>query len=184
MQQSAAIVIELSQNQTERGSEHQVVMCCDELAATLIDELAARNRLTTVKVEAAAPIPGSYWGAPEAGLIAECLYWRADTPIHSLLHELAHCICMDPARRSILNTDAGGDDEEECAVCYLEVLLADHLQPFGAVRCLADMDAWGYSFREGSATAWFNGDGREARSWLLGHGLIQADGTPSWRLRI
>lgn len=183
MQQAAAAATELNQDQPITGTERLAVMCCDELAASMIDELAARYQLTTVKVGAGAAIPGSYWGESEAGLIGDDLYWRADTPLHSLLHELAHCICMDPARRSILDTDAGGDDEEECAVCYLEVLLAEYLPAFGADRCLADMDAWGYSFREGSATAWFNGDGREAKSWLLGHRLIQSDGTPSWLKR-
>ena len=32
-------------------------------------------------------IPGSYWGAPEAGIIGEKVYVRNDTPLHSLLHE-------------------------------------------------------------------------------------------------
>ena len=59
------------------------------------------------------------------------------------------------ARRAALATDAGGSDDEESAVCYLQVLLARRLSGFGAERCLADMDAWGYSFREGSARAWF-----------------------------
>ena len=57
-------------------------------------------------------------------------------------------------------------------MCYLQVLLAEQLPGYSAARCLADMDAWGYSFREGSAAAWFDGDGREARAWLLAHGLI------------
>jgi hypothetical protein len=130
-----------------------------------------------------AEIPGSFWGAPEAGLVGEKLYYRADTPAHSLLHELAHVVCMDPARRDQLDTNAGGDDLEECAVCYLEVLLADELPPFDRTRCLADMDAWGYSFREGSARAWFRGDGREARTWLEAHDLVDAEGKPSFRRR-
>jgi hypothetical protein len=134
-------------------------------------------------VAAGDDIPGSFWGAPEAGLVGSQLCYRADTPVHSLLHELAHYICMEPARRQRLDTDAGGDDLEECAVCYLEVLLAEQLAPFDAARCLADMDAWGYSFREGSARAWFRGDGREARAWLETHGLLDAAGQPSFSLR-
>jgi len=181
-QQAAAVADALTQDAPVSASGHQV-MHCDQLAAGAIDELAANYQLTAIKVDAGDAIPGSYWGAPEAGLISDRLFWRADTPLHSLLHELAHWVCIAPARRTALDTDAGGDDDEECAVCYLEVLLADHWQSFGAARCLADMDAWGYSFREGSATAWFEGDGREARAWLLGHRLIQADGTPTWRLR-
>ncbi len=100
-------------------------------------------------------IPGSYWGDCEAGLVGDAVYVRADTPAHSLLHELCHYVCMDDARRAALATDAGGNDDEESAVCYLQVLLAQRLRGFGIERCLQDMDAWGYSFREGSARAWF-----------------------------
>jgi hypothetical protein len=45
------------------------------------------------------------------------------------------------------------------------------------------MDAWGYSFRLGSTAAWFERDAEDARAWLLLHGLIDAAGTPTWRLR-
>ncbi|HEY5665817.1 MAG TPA: hypothetical protein VIV64_03780 [Gammaproteobacteria bacterium] len=159
------------------------VMCCEAVAAAAIERLLARFGLASCQVVSGATIPGSYWGAPEAGLIGKTLFWRPDTPLHSLLHELAHFVCMEPARRACLDTDAGGDDQEECAVCYLEVLLADRLAPFDGGRCLRDMDAWGYSFREGSARAWFAGDGREAREWLMRRSLLAEDGTPSWRLR-
>lgn len=145
--------------------------------------LLARYGLIAAPLAAHEPIPGSYWGAPEAGLVGNTIFFRPDTPAHSLLHELCHVVCMDPPRRAGLDRDAGGDDDEECAVCYLEVLLADRLPPFDACRCLSDMDAWGYSFREGSAAAWFAGDGRAAREWLTGHGLIDASDEPTWRLR-
>ena len=39
-------------------------------------------------------LPGSYWGDSEAGLRGNVLYVRADTPLHSLLHELSHFVCM------------------------------------------------------------------------------------------
>jgi len=158
------------------------VMRCGAVDAERIERILDRFGVTGIVRAPEATIPGSYWGEPEAGLAGDRLYFRADTPVHSLLHELAHYVCMDPVRRVSLDTDAGGGDEEECAVCYLEVLLAEYLEPFSAERCLADMDAWGYSFREGSARAWFFGDGREARDWLLARGLIGDDGTPSWRL--
>ena len=159
------------------------VLSCAELAPESITALAARYGVEAVVVASDAEIPGSFWGAPEAGLVGDRIYFRADTPAHSLLHELAHVVCMDPARRGELDTDAGGDDLEECAVCYLEVLLADELPPFDHGRCLADMDAWGYSFREGRAATWFRGDGREARDWLEGRGLIDAAGQPTYRRR-
>jgi hypothetical protein len=136
-----------------------------------------------VEVAAHAAIPGSYWGDSEAGLVGDVVYVRADTPAHSFLHELCHYVCMSAERRAALATDAGGDDDEEAAVCYLQVLLAACLRGFGAARCLADMDAWGYSFREGSARAWFEGDGEHAREWLLTHDLIDSARTPTRKLR-
>jgi hypothetical protein len=134
-------------------------------------------------VPAGVAIKGSYWGESEAGLVGNVVHVRPDTPAHSFLHELCHFVCMDAARRAALATDAGGTDEEECGVCYLQVLLADRLAGFGKERCLRDMDAWGYSFREGSARAWFTGDGAEARAWLVSSALIDAAGRPTLALR-
>jgi hypothetical protein len=90
---------------------------------------------------------------------------------------------MDAARRAVLATDAGGTDDEECGVCYLEVLLSTHLTGFGRERCLHDMDAWGYSFREGTVRDWLAGDGAFARAWLLAHGLIDSADRPTLRVR-
>jgi hypothetical protein len=123
-------------------------------------------------VGAAEPIPGSYWGESEAGLQGGCLFARFDTPLHSVLHEAAHYICMSPERRVGLSRDAGGDDAEECAVCYLQILMADTLPGVARQQIYADMDQWGYSFRLGSAAAWFEQDAADARSWLLEHGVI------------
>ena len=111
-------------------------------------------------------ITGSYWGESEAGLIGDAVYVRADTPAHSLLHELCHYVCMDDERRAALATDAGGNDDEESAVCYLQVLLAQDLRGFSTAQCLRDMDTWGYSFRLGSARAWFETDAEDARRFL------------------
>jgi hypothetical protein len=90
---------------------------------------------------------------------------------------------MDSERRRGLNTDAGGDYDEENAVCYLQILLAAHLPPLDPARMMADMDAWGYSFRLGSARRWFEEDAEDARHWLQQHGLIEADDTPTGKLR-
>ena len=116
-------------------------------------------------------IPGSYWGESEAGLRGDRLYARLDTPVHSVLHEASHYICMTPERRSGLDRDAGGDDLEESAVCYLQVLLAGALPGVGRERAFADMDAWGYSFRLGTTRAWFESDAQDARAWLRQHGV-------------
>ncbi len=129
-------------------------------------------------------IPGSYWGESEAGLKGDVLYARLDTPVHSVLHEASHYICMTPERRAGLDRDAGGDDAEESAVCYLQVLLAEALAEVGRERMMQDMDDWGYSFRLGSTRAWFESDAQDARQWLSAHGLIRADGTLSGEVRV
>jgi hypothetical protein len=154
-----------------------------DIAGDAIAALAHRYSIALEWLEDAAAIDNSFWGAPEAGISGSGLSLRGDTPVHSLLHELCHIVCMTAARRAQLERNAGGTAAEECGVCYLQVLLADLLPGFGAARCLADMDAWGYSFREGSAAAWFRGDGRDAHAWLRIHGLIDADTRPTFRLR-
>jgi hypothetical protein len=130
-----------------------------------------------------AGIPGSYWGEREAGLVGSVIHARLDTPVHSVLHEAAHFVCMTPERRAGLDTDAGGDHQEENAVCYLQILLADLLPNVGQHRILQDMDAWGYTFRLGSAGAWFEGDAADARHWLATHGLVDARGLPTYACR-
>jgi hypothetical protein len=157
-----------------------------ELAALDLGELrrlVGRYGLGVVMLASAAEIPASYWGAPEAGLAARWLFVRPDTPLHSLLHETAHYVCMSPARRVRLYRDAGGDFAEEGAVCYLQVLLAAALPGGSRTRLLSDMDRWGYSFREGSAASWLAGDGEAARTWLAARGLVTPDDAPTWRLR-
>jgi len=129
------------------------------------------------------PIPGSFWGDEEAGLIGNTLVLRPDTPLHSILHEACHYICMDDERRSGLDTNAGGDYDEENAVCYLQILLADELPGFDRSKIMADMDAWGYTFRLGSARAWFERDAEDAREWLLEHGLITATNNLAFKTR-
>ena len=145
--------------------------------------LLTRFGLDLRKVDDGETIPGSYWGEPEAGLIGTSVYVRDDTPVHSLLHETCHIICMDSDRRESLHRDAGGDDLEESAVCYLQILLADELDGVGRDRIMRDMDAWGYSFRLGTTGRWFAEDADDARRWLVDAGLLQSSGTPVFRLR-
>jgi hypothetical protein len=129
-------------------------------------------------------IPGSYWGDSEAGLKGSVLYARPDTPLHSVLHEAAHFICMTPERRAGLDRDAGGDDAEECAVCYLQLLLSAQLPQFGLDRACTDMDDWGYSFRLGSTRAWFEQDAVDARLWLEAQGVLDGAGGLTGGLRL
>ena len=133
--------------------------------------LLAAHGLELVDVPAGRPIPGSYWGDEEAGLIGNRLYARPETPLHSILHESCHYICMDERRRAALHTDAGGDYDEENAVCYLQIVLADRIQGYGSRACMADMDRWGYSFRLGTARAWFERDAEDALEALRARGI-------------
>jgi hypothetical protein len=81
---------------------------------------------------------------------------------------------MSPPRRATLERDAGGDEAEESAVCYLQILWADVLPGTSAARVMSDMDAWGYSFRLGSAARWFHEDADDARRWLAARELLPA----------
>jgi hypothetical protein len=146
-------------------------------------ELARRYGVELVQGALDATPPGSFWGESEAGLRGNVLYVRPDTPLHSLLHELSHYVCMSPERRVSVDRDAGGDDDEECAVCYLQILLADELPMLGRGRIFMDMDAWGYTFRLGSARAWFDQDAGDAARWLRHNGIIDIDGHPTFGLR-
>ncbi len=154
-----------------------------EIGLEQIAELLAPYGLVCAQVDDNEPIPGSFWGDPEAGLDGDSLLARADTPVHSMLHEACHYVCMTPQRRADLHTDAGGDFAEENGACYLQVLLADFLPALGRERVLRDMDAWGYSFRLGSARAWFEADAEDAYHWLLTHRLVDPLSRPTWTLR-
>lgn len=159
------------------------VFTCAELGREPLVALLERYGLRLEWLPAGHEIPGSYWGDCEAGLIGDSLFIRDDTPVHSALHEACHAICMDRERRARLHTDAGGEGIEENSVCYLQILLADELPGVGRARMWADMDAWGYSFRLGSARAWFEQDAEDARNWLIRYGLIDDNEQPLWRLR-
>lgn len=158
-------------------------MPCTEAGLPVLRQLLARYDLEVVLIDAPTPLPGSFWGDPEAGLIGRQLFIRPHTPVQSALHEACHYICMDTRRRARLHTDAGGGYDEENAVCYLQILLADQLPGVGRQRMWQDMDRWGYSFRLGSARRWFEEDAGEACQWLLEQGLIDRHAHPTGRLR-
>lgn len=156
---------------------------CDSHWLPVLTALLRRYGLCLKRTPSDAPIPGSFFGDEEAGLIGNAVFVRPDTPLHSVLHEAGHYICMDPQRRSALHTDAQGDYDEENAVCYLQIVLADQLPGFSAQRMMQEMDSWGYSFRLGSAQAWFTHDAADARTWLMQHALLSASHQPTWHLR-
>jgi hypothetical protein len=160
----------------------QAVLKLSDIQPDSLQTLLARYELKLVTVDDA-DIPGSFWGDEEAGLIENRVYARPDTPIHSILHEGCHYMCMDAERRAALHTDAAGDYDEENGVCYLQILLADEIPEMGRQRMFDDMDAWGYSFRLGSAKAWFEQDADDARIWLQQHGLLDIDAI-TYRVRV
>lgn len=139
--------------------------------------LLAGHGLALVEVADGEPIPGSYWGAPEAGVIAHRVHARLDTPVHSLLHEACHLIVAPAQRRPTIHTDASDSQAEEDATCYLQIMLSDALPGVGRERLMRDMDAWGYTFRLGSTRAWFERDAEDARLWLQQRGMLRADGS-------
>jgi len=134
--------------------------------------LLRRYGLTLQRVADGDPIPGSYWGDAEAGIIGCTVYARGDTPVHSLLHEAGHLIVLPPERRAQVHTNATESVPEEDAVCVLQGLLGDALPGVGRERIWADMDAWGYTFRLGSARAYAEQDAEAAWLWLCDHGLV------------
>ncbi|WP_225763207.1 hypothetical protein [Stenotrophomonas sp. Marseille-Q4652] len=147
------------------------VLCVGDIAWADAEGLLAQYGLRLNRVADGDKIPGSYWGEPEAGVIAHDVYVRDDTPVHSMLHEACHLIVLPAERRAAVHTDATDSVEEEDATCYLQIVLAGRLPGVGSARLMADMDAWGYTYRLGSTRAWFEQDAENARSWLEQRGL-------------
>ena len=159
------------------------VLSCSDIGTDAIRRLLGRYGVAVEWRSARAPITGSFWGEPEAGIVGQRVFVRPDTPVHSLLHELCHIICMTSDRRDSLVRDAGGDDLEEAAVCYLQLVLADYLPGVGHRRLMQDMDTWGYSFRHGTTERWFEDDADDARAWLVDEGLLSSSAEPVFKLR-
>ena len=166
-----------------QSSDQQNVLRLADVKTESVTSLLSAYGLSIKIIAAGADIPGSYWGDEEAGLIGNELLARSDTPLHSILHETCHYVCMDKTRREGVHTDAGGDYDEENAVCYLQILLADYIGQFDRARMFRDMDRWGYTFRLGSAQAWFERDADDALAWLSQRNLINKQQEPCWTLR-
>ena len=166
------------------SAKNKNVLVVADLPLARFEKLLAKYDLTLRLQRGDQPITGSFWGDEEAGIIGRDVYVRNDTPIHSLLHETCHTICMTQERREQLDRDAGGDYLEEAAVCYLQIVLADEIEGVGRHRLMSDMDAWGYSFRLGRTQLWFEDDAEDARKWLLEQRLLSDSGMPVFRLRV
>jgi len=159
------------------------MITCGELPTLALEKLLHPYQLKVIIVDSDKDIPGSFWGETEAGLIDNKLYIQTNTPVHSALHEACHYICMDNSRRQQLDTNAGGDYDEENAVCYLQLLLSDYLQGYNRQQQFTDMDNWGYTFRLGNAKRWFTADAEDIKQWLMDQRLINDQQVPSWQLR-
>ena len=151
--------------------------------ATPLVHLLERYGMVLELERPGAAIPGSYWGEEEAGLIGNSLKVRKDTPLHSILHETCHYICMDEKRRKILHTDTGGDYDEENAVCYLQILLSSMIPGINKWTLCDDMDEWGYTFRLGSAKKWFTQDAEDAFYWLQKANIVDRKKQTTWNIR-
>jgi hypothetical protein len=165
-------------NETPAG-----VLKLEDVGEAAVAAFLARYGLGVEWLGAKSPIISSFWGEPEAGIVGCRVYVRDDTPVHSMLHEVCHIVCMSAHRRARLDRDAGGDDLEESAVCYLQIVLGDYLPGVSAARVMSDMDAWGYSFRLGNTARWFSDDADDAQHWLVEQGLLTLAGQPIFRLR-
>ena len=62
-------------------------------------------------------------------------------------------------------------------------VMAAALPNVGSERLCRDMDEWGYTFRLGSAAAWFREDAEDARRWLMLHGLIDGESGLTYECR-
>ena len=148
-----------------------------DISWSQVAEVLDTYQLQLSRVPDGQPIPGSYWGECEAGIIGSVVYARSDTPVHSLLHEACHLIVLPVERRSLVHTDATDSIDEDDATCYLQILLSDLLVGVGRQRAMQDMDAWGYTYRLGSTRAWFEQDAENACDWLTQRGLLPLHAT-------
>ncbi len=155
----------------------------ENLNSNSVKELLSHYGIEIICSESGAEIPHSFWGTPEAGRKKNRLYISEDTPIHSILHETCHYVCMPAKQRTHELVDAKGSAMEENATCYLQILLAGHINGYSRSQLMEDMDVWGYSFRLGSAHAWFTHDAEDVCKWLQKHRIIKANYEITWTLR-
>ena len=91
---------------------------------------------------------------------------------------------MSEERRKCLDRDAGGDDLEEAAVCYLQMLLADHLpgcrsRPADAGHGQPGVTVSGSAIRAAGSSRTL----ATRVDWLLDNGLISSADNPLFILR-
>ena len=92
-----------------------------EMVPSALTEFLGRFGIELTWLGKGTAINGSFWGAPEAGIVGTRVYVRPDTPVHSFLHEVSHIVCMPADVREVHTGDAKSDDLEESAVCFLQI---------------------------------------------------------------
>ena len=175
--------MELKHQSKDINSDECPMICFKNINTSSLVAVLNLYGVEINEVEEHLTIPHSFWGAPEAGRRNNTLYVRFDTPIHSILHETCHFVCMPKNQRYLDEIDAAGSTIEESACCYLQLLISDHIEGFTREEHMKNMDEWGYSFRLGSAATWFYRDADDARKWLLEQMIIDQHDQITWKLR-
>ena len=89
-----------------------LMLCFEKTNTASLRSVLSLYGIKLIEVAVNLPIPYSFWGTPEAGRIKNKLYVRGDTPIHSILHETCHFVCMSKKQRNLDIFDAKGSFEE------------------------------------------------------------------------
>src|SRR5690625_7793131 len=77
-------------SEAEQSVAEQSVLRLDELPPGAAEKLLQRYGLNLQAVAEGQPIPGTFWGEPEAGIIANRQHARPDTPVKYRHHEASH----------------------------------------------------------------------------------------------
>ena len=83
------------------------MLLISDLSFDSVAALLGRYGLSVELIPNEQTINGSYWGEPEAGLMGDRVFVRSNTPVHSVLHETCHIVCMSPQRRLSFAGPAG-----------------------------------------------------------------------------
>ena len=89
------------------------MLLISDLSLNSIAALLGKFKLSVDLMPDDATINGSYWGEPEAGIVGNRVLVRRDTPVHSLLHETCHIVCMTPERRQRFKGDGNAEEIQD-----------------------------------------------------------------------
>src|SRR5690625_8003398 len=101
---TATALSDAEQSNAEQSVAEQSVLRLDELPPGAAENLLQRYGLNLQTVAEGQPIPGTFWGEPEAGIIGGTVAARPDTAGQSLPHEAGHPPARTPVRRPHIPT--------------------------------------------------------------------------------